>query len=160
MDGMRKTARTLVVGLAASCGANGPHAREPGSVADRCAMIEAAFRLDVFRSFACGTAATKDGRILVDVVPAFPRDASCSSRVFALYRDGGPTNTDAVLRMTIGSRDGQTWDFGAVYFDPPNSPDDRSAGDGFDSANDYCAFGFGRLAWSGDGWRAWDEPPK
>jgi hypothetical protein len=154
----------LALGLAA-CGAttNPPpvanSSRAP--VDDRCEMIEAAFRLDAFRNFACGNAATKDHRILVDVemVPRFKPTESCPSAVFAIYRNGEPTNTDAVLRMSLGSRDGQTWEFAAVYFDPPNSPDDKPSADGgWDEADYYCAFANGRLARTPEGWRAWVVP--
>ena len=156
--------------LAAACGASGtrpapiashvsPSPDGSLSVADRCEMIEAALRLDALRKFACGEAATRDHRILVDVdmKPRFEPDETCPSRVFAIYRAGEPTNTDAVLRIQIGSRDQRTWEFDAVYFDPPNSPDDHLDEGGFDDANYYCIFDFGRLARSGAGWRAWIE---
>lgn len=168
---MHYTVNTLVVAVAAACGASDtrptPLASRASSardaslaVGDRCEMIEAAFRLDSFRRFACGDAATKDHRILVDVdmEPRFAPGEKCTSGVFAIYRGGELTNTDAVLRITVWSHDARTWEFGATYFDPPNSPDDHLSDGGFDDANYYCAFIGGRLARSGSGWRAWIAP--
>lgn len=163
---MHFAARALTLMLAAGCGASNTRPVTSSSktaqdatfaVRDRCEMIEAAFRLDALRKFARGEAATRDHRILVDVdmEPRFARGESCTSRVFAIYRSGETTNTDAVLRLAIWSRDAQTWEFGATYFDPPSSPDDHTADGGFDDANYYCAFAGGRLARSGGGWRAW-----
>ena len=149
---MHGIASTLTLGVAASCGAARvqPAPIAAGGAADRCAMIEATFRLDAFRDFACGEAAARDGRILVDVAI----DELCSSRVFAIYRDGEPTNTNAVLRLSIGQRDAQTWGFTATFFDPPSSPDDQPTVDGsFDGVTYYCAF-IGWLARSNGGWRA------
>lgn len=125
-----------------------------------CAMVEAAFQLDAFRTFAGASATTSDGRILVDVdmMPVFPSGAECPSRVFALYRNDEPTNKDALLQLRIQPLDEQTWSFVGAYIDPSGSPDDAaSGGGGFDTVDYYTVFGFGRLARSEHGWRAWSE---
>jgi hypothetical protein len=167
---MKLPCRTLLSLLAVACGgtegttrggANRTHIGSSSSsldVADRCAMIEAAFRLESFKKFACGIASTQASRVLVDVAmePRFGLDESCASDVFAIYRAGQPADTDAVLKLSIWPRNERIWEFAASYFDPPNSPNDRSAGsDGFDDVNYYCGFIDGRLERSDGGWRAW-----
>lgn len=119
-------------------------------------MVEAALGLPELRAFACGEAAHRGGRLLVDVemTPRFARGDECASRRFAIYRAGEPTATDAVLRLSIAVRDG-AWVFDAEFFDPPNSPDDHPVGGGFDDTMYYCHFIGGRLARSAEGWRAW-----
>ena len=89
--------------------------------------------------------------------PPFAATESCTSSVFEIYRQGQPTNTDAVLTVSIWSHDETTWAFSASYVDPPSSPNDR-AGSGFDDVNYYCGFIDGRLARSTTGWRAWIAP--
>ena len=148
----------LSIALVACGGA--PLAR-PKPVSERCAMVDAAFQLDQLKKFACGTAATRDHRILVEVDMAPPFTETCSSSVFAIYKREEPTNTDAVLQLGIGTPDhGQTWHFSAVFFDPPNSPDDEPPNpDGsFDDINYYCALGGGRLTKTNGVWRSWEDP--
>ena len=127
-------------------------------VSERCAMVEAAFQLDLLKKFACGHAATRDHRILVDVKMQPPFAETCSSNVFAIYKPDEPTNTNAVLDLSIGSHDGK-WYFTAEFFDPPNSPDDVETADGgFDTVNYYCFLAGGRLARTNGVWRSWDDP--
>lgn len=119
-------------------------------------MIEAVFALQSFREFACGTAATQDGKTLVDVKtnPPFPGSSSCASSVFAIYRKDQPTNTNALLTLYIGASDNTQWRFTAQFIDPPNSPDDvPTPGGGFDSSDYYCGF-LGKLERTKRGWRA------
>jgi hypothetical protein len=119
-------------------------------------MVEAALGLPELRAFACGEVARRGGRLLVDVEmsPRFAPGDECASRRFAIYRDGEPTATDAVLRLSIAAREG-AWVFDAELFDPANSPDDHPVGGGFDDTMYYCHFVEGRLARSANGWRAW-----
>lgn len=117
-------------------------------------MVEAAFHVPEFRDFACGESASREGRTLVDVQmrPLFAADEDCPSRTFAIYREGEPTNTDAVVRLSIGQIDG-VWKFSAWFFDPPSSPDDQpQPGGGFDDVNYYCGFDGGRLERTANGW--------
>jgi hypothetical protein len=154
--------RLVIPALAAvACGgapalpSNTSHA----SVSERCSMVEAAFQLDMLKKFACGTAATRDHRTLVEVDMAPPFTETCSSNAFAIYKPGEPANTDAVLRLSIGFRGGGIWGFTAAYFDPPNSPNDAPRADGgFDDVEYYCFLAGGRLARTNGVWRSWDDP--
>lgn len=105
----------LVLSTAVACGGApvAPSISSHGDAGDRCAMVDAAFQLDQLKRFASGTA-TRDHRILVDVDMSPRFTESCSSSVFAIYQPQEPINTDAVVRLTIGTRDQRTWRFSAV----------------------------------------------
>ncbi|NVB77478.1 MAG: hypothetical protein HOV81_03705 [Kofleriaceae bacterium] len=124
----------------------------------RCGLIEAAVRSPEIAKLACGEAATQDGRLIVDVAIEPPLSSDCSSPRFALYRDARPTNTDALLQLAFSVQGPDTWAVGASVVDPPNSPDDTAAGNGFDDTTYYCHVVGVRVSRTENGWRAWRDP--
>lgn len=124
----------------------------------RCGIIEAAVQTAEVKKFACGEAATQDGRIIVNAHLEPPLTTRCASDHFETYRDGQPMNTDALLQLGFKEDSSDTWAVRAWFLDPPNSPDDTSSEDGFDDINYYCVLGGVRVTRTKDGWRGWYDP--
>lgn len=112
---------------------------------------------DEIRGFACGEAATHEGRIIVDVEIAPPLRRACTSNLFELYRADLPMNTDALLQLSIGTRDELTWDVAATFVDPPSSPNDRTSDGGFDVVSYYCHVIGVHVRRTPTGWLARDD---
>jgi hypothetical protein len=124
----------------------------------RCGMIEAAVQTAEIKNFACGEAATQDGRLIVDAHLEPPLTTRCTSDLFETYQHGQPMNTDALLQLWFKEDSSDTWSVSASFIDPPNSPGDTLTDDGFDDTNYYCGLAGVRVTRTKDGWRGWYDP--